>query len=102
LQPLLRAVQVGGCVDVAELLGGDVGGGDVPVRITGVQAREEPGVAGRVEVLRAAQQHPANPVERVVAAAAVAQGLVLHPAAHGVHSGMGELDGVEGVMPTST
>jgi len=38
-------------------------------------------------VLRAAAQHPADPVERVIAAAAMPKGLLLHAAANVVHGG---------------
>lgn len=97
LQALFGAVQVGRPVDVPELLGGEVGGGDVAGRVAGVQADEQPALAGLGLVLLAAQQHPADPVERVVLAAAVAQGLVLHAATDRVDRGVGELDGVEAV-----
>ena len=43
-EPAAGAVEVGGAVDVAQLLTGDLGGGDVPVKVTGVEAGEHPPV----------------------------------------------------------
>jgi len=49
------------------------------------------------EVLGPGAQRGADPVERVAGAAAVAGGLLLHPAADVVQGGGAELDDVEGV-----
>lgn len=52
-------------------------------------------MAAFVETFSAGEQHLADPVERVVLAAPMAEGLVLHPAAALVELGVGVLDDVE-------
>lgn len=50
-EPAAGAVEVGGAVDVAQLLAGDLGGGDVPVGVTGAEAGEHPPVRAFGQVL---------------------------------------------------
>ena len=74
--------QIPGAVEVTQLLGGDVGRGDLPARVAGAQPGQEPAVGLLGEVLRAAQQDPADAVERVALAAAVpTDGLLNSPSA---------------------
>ncbi|MDQ3273569.1 MAG: hypothetical protein M3Q39_00700 [Actinomycetota bacterium] len=70
----------------------------MPVGVTGVQAGQQSGVGLQGQVLRPAQQHPADPVQRVVLAAAVPEGVLLDPAADVVDRALGQPDGVEGVQ----
>jgi hypothetical protein len=98
VQPLPGPLQVRGGVDVAQFLAGDVGGGDFPVRVAGIQAGDEPGVRLRSQVLRAAEQHPADAVERVAFAAAMAVGVLLDAAADPVDRVLRQPDRVERVQ----
>lgn len=66
--------------------------------IAGVQAGQHPGVGGGGEVLRAAQQDPADAVERVALAAAMSEGLLLDPAADVIDGLLGQSDSVEGIQ----
>jgi hypothetical protein len=55
-------------------------------------ARCRPAVAPRVfgEIVRAATQHPANPIERVTAAVVVTNGISLHSPGHNIDAGESE------------
>jgi len=86
---------------VAQLLGGDPRGRDLPVLVAGGQAGEQSPVAGRGVVLRPAEQDPPDPVQGVAASAPVPEALLLDAAADSVDRVLRQLDRVEGVMPTS-
>jgi hypothetical protein len=54
VQPAPSPIQVRGGVEVPRLLAGNVGGGDLTARVTGIEAGEQPAVGLRGQVLRAA------------------------------------------------
>ena len=90
--------RVSGAVQQSQVLGGDPGGGDLPVDVADVQPGQQP-VPGAVgQVLVAAAQYPADRVQRVVLAAAVTQVVLLHPAAHVIDGGEPEPGDMEGVQ----
>ncbi len=100
-QPRPGLGEVAGAVDVAQLLGGDPRGRDLPVLVAGGQAGEQSPVAGRGVVLRPAEQDPPDPVQGVAASAPVPEALLLDAAADSVDRVLRQLDRVERVMPTS-
>jgi hypothetical protein len=81
VQPAPGPIQIRGGVAVAQLLAGDVGGGDLPAGVTDVQSGEQPAVGVRAQMLGPALQHPADAVERIAGAPLVPAGVLLHPAA---------------------
>ena len=85
----------------ADLLGAPVGDLDLDVLGPGGERRLQPGALPVGEVLLPGAQDVPDSVQRVALAAPVAGGLLLHPAADVVDDLGGELDDVEGVMPTS-
>ncbi len=88
-------------VDGAELLGAVPGELDFDVPVIGGERRLEAGPLPVGEVLLPGAQDIADPVERIVSAAAVAVDVLLNPAPDLVDRGRAELDDVERVMPTS-
>jgi hypothetical protein len=82
----------------AQFLGSDPGGGDLTTLVAGLDAARQPRPCVGGKVLGAAARHPADPVQRVVAAAPKPAGLLLHPAAHVVDGGKPEPHDVEGIQ----
>ena len=74
---------------------------DFDVPVIGCERRLEAGLLPVGEVLLPGAQDVADPVERIVSAAAVAVDVLLNPAPDLVDRGRAELDDVERVMPTS-
>ena len=70
---------------------------DLALGVAGLEEAEQLRVARLVEAFVALGEQPPAPVERVVLVAAVAEGLLLDPAAHVVEAGVGQLDHVERV-----
>ena len=91
-------VAVAAAIDCAQFLGGDPGGGDLAVMVAGLDADQKARPAGGGEVLGAAAQHPADPVERIVAAAAMPVGVLLDAAAYVVDGGEPQPYDVEGIQ----
>ena len=92
---------VGDVVDGSEGLFGVPGVSDLAVGVAGVEQASQ-SVAARVgDVLRRRHELLAGPVQRVVFAAAVAQRLVLDPAAHVVEGVVAQPHDVEGVRDLS-
>ena len=81
----------------ADLLGAAVGDLDLDVFFAGGERRVQPCLLPFGEVLLAGAEDVPDPVERVVAAAAVPGGVLLNPAADVIDDGAGELDDVERV-----
>lgn len=69
--------------------------GHLPVEVAAVQCLLETAEPARPEVFGAVAQQPADPVERVVFVAVVAQGLLLDAAADLVDPSRAELDDFE-------
>jgi hypothetical protein len=88
---------VGGVVGVAQLLVALPGGGEFPVRVTGLQSGVEAGALPLGEVFGAVPGQPADLVERVVLVPAVAEGVLLNAASDLVDDLGSEAHGVEGV-----
>ena len=90
-QPSLGKCPVGLAVDQSQPRGGDPGPPDLlVVGVARLESGQQP-VPGMVgEVLGAAAQQPANPEQRIVAAAAVTEGQLMDPVAHLVHRGQAE------------
>jgi hypothetical protein len=86
---------VGGDVGVPQQLLGEVGGADLACGVAGVEPGKHPGEAGGIEAVVAGQEPSADPVERVVGAAPVAEGVVLGAAADVIERRVGETDHVE-------
>ncbi len=63
--------------------------------IADAKPEQHPLVAPFIEALGAGQQQLADPVQGVGLAAAVAEGLVLHPSAHGIQAAVGDAHHVE-------
>ncbi len=89
MQPVAILVDGDGAVDVPQVLQRDPHLGELAAGVAGVDAGQQPSPGGWGVPFRAAQKHPANAVERIALAAAVAQSVVLHPAADLIH-GAGE------------
>ena len=85
-------------VQQSQLLGGDPGPAGLLVDVAGVKAGEQPIPRPLGVMLEPAAQHPADAVQRVVAASAVPGRLVLHPAADLVHGVEAELHYVKRVQ----
>ncbi len=84
--------QAGGAsVDGAQLL--VAGPGELAVRITQHESGLQPGVPAFDQVLQAVLQQAADPVERVITMASLAELLLLHLAADLVDERGAELDG---------
>lgn len=87
--------RVAGVVDGAEQFLGEVGGGDFAVGVAAVEPGQHPVEAAVGETLVAAQQAASDAVERVVAVASMAEGVLLDSAADLVEGLVGEADQVE-------
>ena len=85
----------------ADLLGAAPGELYFDVALVGGPRRVQPRSLPVGEVLFAGAQDVADPVQRVVLAAAVAVDVLLDPATNLVDDLRGEFDDVEGIMPTS-
>src|SRR3954451_20882063 len=68
-------------VEVHQVLGDGPGQGDLPVGVAGDQPGLQPGAGLGGEAVSAPPQDPADAEQRILAAAAVARGVVLHAAA---------------------
>ena len=82
----------------AQLLVAAPGDGDLEVRVAGLQPGLDPFDLAGGELVGAGAQGVADPVERVVLAAAVAELFLLDPAAGLLHRLQAEPDDVEGVQ----
>ena len=71
-----------GGVDLGEQFAGEPHGGDFAVGVAGGEPGAEAFPASLVQVGPGAQQQPADPVERIVLAAAMTECVLLHPTAH--------------------
>jgi hypothetical protein len=71
------------------------GRADLPVRITGVEQPEQSAAAVVVEAFIGSCEEPSAAVERIVLAAAVTEGVVLHPPAALIQLGVGQTDHME-------
>ena len=91
-------VTIAAVVDRAQLLGRDPGGRDLTVLVAGLDAGQQPRPRGSTEVLGAAAQHPADPIQRICAAAPMPTGLLLHTTAHVIHGGEPEPHDVEAIQ----
>ena len=98
VQPPLGVVAGLGAVHQPQVLGGDPGGGDLPVDVADVEPGQQP-VPGDVgQVFVSAAQDPPDRVQRVALAAAVTQVVLLDPAADIVDGGEPEPGDMEGVQ----
>jgi hypothetical protein len=88
-------------IDRTELLGAAPGDLDLDVTRVGVEGVLESSLLPLGEASGAGAQDVADPVQRVVLAAAVAVDVLLDPAPDLVDRGRAELDDMERVMPTS-
>jgi hypothetical protein len=84
-------------VEVHQVLGHGPGQGDFAVRVAGDQPGLQPGVGDDRQSVAAATKQPADAVERIFGAAAVAQGVVLHAAADVIDTGQAQAHDVERV-----
>ena len=82
-------------IDRAQLLRAAPGDLDLDVAVVGGECRLQPGLLPVGEMLLTGSQQVADPVERIVSAAAVAVDLLLYPSADFVDGGGAELDDVE-------
>ena len=102
---LLRDGPAGGrgvlVVGGSDLLGAPPGDFDLDVLLARGERCVQPGTLPVGQVLLPGAQGVADPVQRVALAAPMAGGVLLDPAADVVDDLGGELDDVEGVMPTS-
>jgi len=80
-QPPFGVRAVGFAVEQPQFLGGDPGTADLLVVVAGLKPGEHPCQGSIGVVFDAAAQQPPDPIQRVVTIAAVAQRLLLHPAA---------------------
>ncbi len=84
-------------VNLADGLFGVPRGLDLVAGIAGAQQAEELGATGLAEPLISSSEQSPDPIQRIVLAASVAEGLVLDPAAALVQLGVREADHVERV-----
>ena len=86
---------IGGVVDLAEQLLGEVGGGDLAIGVTAVEPAQDPVEAALGETLMRAQQPASDPVERIAGMATVTERVLLDPAADLIQGLVGEADQME-------
>ena len=92
---LLGELGVGVVVDRADDFLGVPGHAHLAFGVAGFEQAEQLGAAALVETFVGLGQQATAAVERVGLAAAMAERLVLHPAAHLVELGVGQLDEME-------
>jgi hypothetical protein len=74
MQALSSLVAVAAAIDRAQFLGGHPRGGDLATLVTGLDPGQQPPPGGGGQVLGPAAQHPADAIQWVAAAAAMAIG----------------------------
>ncbi len=90
--------RVGGGIHGTKELLGRPGGADLVEAVPGGQAGGDADSASLTEALGTHQQQAADAIERIALASPVAEHLLLHPAPHVVHGGVGQANGVEVVQ----